>query len=85
MFQAATESVLIAGYAVHQGAVLFKELAERMEQNSGLHVQMFLNIHRTHHDRSGPEAAVRDFYSRFLAREWPGRRIPALYYTEPRF
>ena len=34
MFRSARQSVLLAGYAVYQGQVIFKALAERMDQNS---------------------------------------------------
>ena len=33
MFRSARQSVLLAGYAVYQGQVVFKALAERMDQN----------------------------------------------------
>ena len=36
LFQNARESVLVAGYAVYQGHVVFKALAERMDQDPGL-------------------------------------------------
>ena len=36
MFRSARESVLVAGYAVYQGHVVFKELAERMDQDPQL-------------------------------------------------
>ncbi len=52
LFQGARDSVLIAGYAVYQGHVIFKELAERMDQSPRLDVQMYLDIHRPHLDRS---------------------------------
>jgi hypothetical protein len=44
LFQSARESVLIAGYAVYQGHLVFKELAERMDQSPELEVQMFLDV-----------------------------------------
>ncbi|MBX6311928.1 MAG: phospholipase [Isosphaeraceae bacterium] len=83
MFQSARESVLIAGYAVYQGHVVFKELADRMEQIPQLDVQMFLDIQRPPHDHSSPAEIVRLFAERFVRREWPGRRLPGVYF-DPR-
>jgi len=56
MFRGARQSVLLAGYAVYQGQVIFKALAERMDQNPQLRVQMFFvdNNPRGHHSSSEP-------------------------------
>jgi phosphatidylserine/phosphatidylglycerophosphate/cardiolipin synthase-like enzyme len=83
LFRNANESVLVAGYAVYQGHVVFKELAERMEQRPGLQVQMFLDIQRPHQCASSPSELVRLFAERFTRQEWPGRLLPSLYY-DPR-
>ena len=83
MFQAARESVLVAGYAVYQGRVVFKALAERMDQNPHLDVQMYLDIQRPQHDHSSPSDLVRRFSERFARHEWPGQRFPKLFY-DPR-
>ena len=83
MFQNARESVLVAGYAVYQGHVVFKALAERMEQHPQLDVQMFLDIQRPHHDHSSSSELVRRFAERFARQEWPGQRFPRLFY-DPR-
>ncbi len=83
MFQSARESVLVAGYAVYQGQIIFKSLAERMDQNPVLDAQMFLHIHRPPHDQSLPSELVRLFAVRFARDEWPGERFPRLYY-DPR-
>jgi phosphatidylserine/phosphatidylglycerophosphate/cardiolipin synthase-like enzyme len=83
MFQSARESVLVAGYAVYQGHVVFKELAERMDQSPELQVQMYLDVQRPPHDHSSPLELIRIFADRFIRKEWPGRRLPRLYY-DPR-
>ncbi len=83
MFQGAKGSVLVAGYAVYQGHVVFKELADRMDRSPDLHVQMYLDIQRPPHDQSNPSKLVRLFAERFVHDEWPGRRLPKLYY-DPR-
>jgi len=83
MFRSAKESVLVAGYAVYQGHVVFKELGERMEQIPELPVKLYLDIQRPHHDQSSPAELVRVFAERFVRQEWPGRQLPKLYY-DPR-
>jgi phosphatidylserine/phosphatidylglycerophosphate/cardiolipin synthase-like enzyme len=83
MFQGARESVLVAGYAVYQGQVVFQELAARMDEMPGLQVQMFLDVQRPPHDPSSPSELVRAFAERFLQKEWPGERLPKLFY-DPR-
>jgi phosphatidylserine/phosphatidylglycerophosphate/cardiolipin synthase-like enzyme len=83
MFRTARQSVLLAGYAVYQGRVIFKALAERMDQDPQLRVQMFLDIQRPLHDSTIPAELVRRFAERFLSQEWPGSRLPILFY-DPR-
>ena len=83
MFQHARESVLVAGYAVYQGHLVFKALADRMDEHPEIDVQMFLDIQRPPHDRSSSSEIVRRFAERFTRQEWPGRRLPRLYY-DPR-
>ncbi|MGO9463929.1 MAG: DISARM system phospholipase D-like protein DrmC [Isosphaeraceae bacterium] len=83
MFHSARESVLVAGYAVYQGQVVFKELADGMDQNPALRVEMYLDIQRQPHDGSSPSELVRLFAERFVRKEWPGRRLPKVYY-DPR-
>jgi phosphatidylserine/phosphatidylglycerophosphate/cardiolipin synthase-like enzyme len=80
MFQRARDSVLVAGYAIYQGRVIFKELAERMDQSPGLDVQMYLDIQRRHDDCPSAPELVRKFAERFVRVEWPGRTLPKVYY-----
>jgi phosphatidylserine/phosphatidylglycerophosphate/cardiolipin synthase-like enzyme len=83
LFQSARESVMVAGYAVYQGHTVFKSLAERMDQNPRLSVQMFLDIQRPLHDHASSSELVRRFAERFANQQWPGQRFPELYY-DPR-
>ncbi len=84
MFRSAKVSVLIAGYAIYQGQAIFKELAARMDESPELQVQMFLDIQRPQHDIStSVSELVRVFGERFVRNQWPGSRLPSLYY-DPR-
>jgi phosphatidylserine/phosphatidylglycerophosphate/cardiolipin synthase-like enzyme len=83
LFQNARESVIVVGYAVYQGHMVFKTLAERMDQNPNLSVRMFLDIQRVFDDQSSLSEQVRRFAERFRQQQWPGNRLPILYY-DPR-
>lgn len=44
---------------------------------------MFLDVQRPSHDHSSPSELVRAFAERFVGNEWPGGRLPRLFY-DPR-
>ncbi len=83
LFSHAARSVLVAGYAIYKGKQVFRALAERMAQLPELEVRMFLNVERGRTDSSLDSEVVRRFRHRFRTREWPGTRLPELYY-DPR-
>ena len=74
---------MIAGYAIYQSHIVFRTLAERMDREEGLEVTMFLDVHRPHTDTLPPAEVARHFAARFRSQEWPGRRLPEVYY-DPR-
>jgi phosphatidylserine/phosphatidylglycerophosphate/cardiolipin synthase-like enzyme len=83
LFGAAEADVLVAGFAVYQGRQVFKRLAERMAERPGLRVRLFLDVHRRPGDTAAEGDVLRDFAHWFRAREWPGERLPEMYY-DPR-
>jgi phosphatidylserine/phosphatidylglycerophosphate/cardiolipin synthase-like enzyme len=83
LFAAARQHVLVAGYAVYQGKEVFRVLAERMDACPELKVEMFLDIQRGHGDTTISADLVRRFAKRFRSEEWPGQRMPDIYY-DPR-
>jgi phosphatidylserine/phosphatidylglycerophosphate/cardiolipin synthase-like enzyme len=83
LFSEARESVLLAGYAVYQGRAVFKALADRMDTIPDLKVKMFLDVHRTPSDTSPDSEVVARFSATFTHKEWPGQRIPEIFY-DPR-
>jgi phosphatidylserine/phosphatidylglycerophosphate/cardiolipin synthase-like enzyme len=84
LFAGAERSVLVAGYAVHQGRRVFQALAQRMVERPDLKVRMFLEIQRPVGDTSAPEEIIARFSRRFRAKEWPsGERLPEVFY-DPR-
>jgi hypothetical protein len=81
LFAEAQQSVLVSGYAVYGGKVVFQELAERMRNIPGLQVQLFLDIHPQPDDAKPECIVVREFAQRFFRYDWPeDRPRPAMYY-----
>lgn len=74
---------MIVGFAIHQGRRVFATLAERMEERAELTVRLCVDIARRPGDTSNEAGILDRFRTRFLQREWPGRRLPELYY-DPR-
>jgi phosphatidylserine/phosphatidylglycerophosphate/cardiolipin synthase-like enzyme len=83
MFRGARQFVLLAGYAVYQGQIVFKELAEQLDQNPDLRVEMFLDVSRPWNDSSLSSELVRRFSEDFTSNQWPGQRLPKVFY-DPR-
>lgn len=79
----ATAELLLVGFAVYQGKRLFERLAARMDQAPQLKVSMYLDIARKQADTSLPQEIVRRFARDFQEKQWPGKRLPALFY-DPR-
>jgi phosphatidylserine/phosphatidylglycerophosphate/cardiolipin synthase-like enzyme len=84
LFASAQHSVLVAGYAVHQGQTVFQALADRMATVPALSVRLFLDVPRGPGDATAACLVVRRFADRFRATQWPeGRPLPEVYY-DPR-
>jgi phosphatidylserine/phosphatidylglycerophosphate/cardiolipin synthase-like enzyme len=83
LFGAAESEVVVAGFAVYQGQAVFKRLAERMAERPGLRVKLVLDVQRHQGDSSLDAEVVRRFFHRFGTQEWPGGRLPEVYY-DPR-
>ena len=67
-------SVMLAGYAVYQGHMVFRALANRIEQMPELRVTMFLDMRRPDGDATSEAEVVRRFAARFKEKDWPGNR-----------
>ena len=84
LFGQATESVVVAGFAVYQGRDVFRKLAERMEACPALQVRLYLNVQCSLKDNSLDSEIVRRFARKFIDQDWPtGSRLPEVYY-DPR-
>jgi phosphatidylserine/phosphatidylglycerophosphate/cardiolipin synthase-like enzyme len=83
LFSTAEERVLVVGFAVHQGRQVFRALADRMEQRPRLSVRVCIDVSRRPGDTSKTTGILERFASRFREREWPGKRMPDVFY-DPR-
>jgi phosphatidylserine/phosphatidylglycerophosphate/cardiolipin synthase-like enzyme len=83
LFAAARSSILVVGYAVHQGRSVFRVLAERMDADPTLRVRLCLDVSRPTGDTSDASEILGRFAHRFRTQEWPGRRLPEVLY-DPR-
>src|SRR5437016_2457857 len=71
LFQNAKESVVVIGYAVHQGQRVFQALADRMAELPNLDVRMHLDVQRNAGDTSADSEVVHRFVERFRKFQWP--------------
>ena len=84
LFQSAQDEVLVSGYAVYQGLSVFKELASLMDSNPNLKVSMFFDVKREYRDTTTEDDSIlATFRDRFINEQWPGKRLPNVYY-DPR-
>jgi phosphatidylserine/phosphatidylglycerophosphate/cardiolipin synthase-like enzyme len=83
LFGSAETEVLVAGFAVYQGRMVFKRLAKRMEERPNLRVKLFLDVQRPSGDTSTAQELLHRFAHRFRKQEWPSEKLPELYY-DPR-
>ena len=83
LFTRAEHSVLVATYALYNGHQVLKALAERMDAVPELKVTLIVNIERTLGDARDEREIVREFSDRFRNKEWPGKRLPDVYF-DPR-
>jgi hypothetical protein len=81
LFLNAQESVLVAGYTIHDGKRVFQCLSERMAVKEDVAVRLFLNIERGYRDTTQSEMLVTEFSRRFRNEHWPSNcRLPEVYY-----
>jgi phosphatidylserine/phosphatidylglycerophosphate/cardiolipin synthase-like enzyme len=82
LFSQAKDEVLLSTFVVHQPAVVFRGLADRIAERPALNARVFLHIGRGLRDTVIDGELVREFGDH-LGREWPGPRRPEVYY-DPR-
>jgi len=86
LFAAARNSVLISSYALDKSAstrTLFKILAQQMSIFPELKVQIFVNVHRLHQDKTPDSVLLRQFADSFRKEIWTSNKLPDLFH-DPR-
>jgi phosphatidylserine/phosphatidylglycerophosphate/cardiolipin synthase-like enzyme len=83
LFGEAQFSVLVVGFALYRGSVVFKKLAERLDASPTLNATLCLDVSRRGTDTTKAEEIVARYARRFIDEEWPGSRIPKVYF-DPR-
>ena len=84
LFASAQKSVLVAGFAVYQGRVVFEALADRMLDQSELNVRLILDIQRAPGETTSTSELIRRFVDRFRRQQWPKDRPMPEVYFDPR-
>ena len=80
LFNKVQERVLAVGYAVYQGQSVFKDLADRLDDDGSIQATLCLEVKREQTDTSIDSLVVERFANDFVEKEWPGTRLPAIYY-----
>lgn len=83
LFSKARKRVLASGFAVHQGKSVFKELADRIDNDDSFEATLCIDVRRQHGNTSLDKEIIRRFANEFVRDEWPGNRLPRVYY-DPR-
>ena len=83
LFGSARERVLAVGFAIHQGELVFQTLADRLDACQLLEVTLCLDVRREPTNTSLDIQIVQGFARSFVEGDWPGRRLPRVYY-DPR-
>lgn len=83
LLEAAEQHVLLASYVFYDAEALLEPLAKRMVERPALAVTVVANAFRKgDHGDVSPETALDNLRRGFL-KQWPGPRLPTLYY-DPR-
>lgn len=77
------ERVLVVGFAVNQWRKVFEKLAERLDDNASLSAKLCIEVRRKPTDTAMSTMVVSRFAQNFLEKEWPGKRLPRVFY-DPR-
>ena len=83
LFDRALARVLAVGFAVRQGKAVFQALARRLDADEALEATLCVDVRRQRGDTALDSQVVRRFAENFVDKEWPGTRLPHVYY-DPR-
>jgi phosphatidylserine/phosphatidylglycerophosphate/cardiolipin synthase-like enzyme len=83
LFASVQRSILAVGFAVHDGRQVFADLAARLDAVPSIEATLCLDVSRKPGDSSLEAEVVARFAEHFVRHEWPGKRLPRIYY-DPR-
>lgn len=83
MFQQAEREIILAGYAFHNGKLLFERLAAQKALRPELRIIFHVDVPRRAGDTSTAEAIILRYAADFRERHWPWQPRPEIYF-DPR-
>jgi phosphatidylserine/phosphatidylglycerophosphate/cardiolipin synthase-like enzyme len=83
LFGDAQAPVLVVGFALYKGSIIFRRLADRLDASPNLNVTLCLDVSRRGNDTTRNDDIIARYAHHFVKEEWPGRRLPKLYF-DPR-
>ena len=83
LFEEAKASVLLVGFALYDGNLIFRRLAERLDATPDLDATLCLDISRRGSDTTKDSDLIARYAYEFRHRHWSGKRLPKIYF-DPR-
>ena len=83
LFQEAQHEIVLAGYAFHNGRLLFERLAEQKKIRPQLRILFHVDVPRKPGDTTTPENLILRYAEDFRNRHWPWLPFPEVYF-DPR-
>lgn len=83
LFQEAEHEIVLAGYAFHNGKLLFERLSEQKKLRPQLRILFHVDVPRKPGDTTTPEDIILRYAEDFRKRHWPWQPFPEVYF-DPR-
>jgi len=83
LFQEAQNEIVLAGYAFHNGKLLFERLAEQKRLRPNLRILFHVDVPRRAGDTTTSDAIILRYAEEFRTRHWPWQPFPEVYF-DPR-
>ncbi len=83
LFNEVQRHILVVGFVVNQGKSVFSVLAERLDNDHSIQAKLCIDVRREHGNTTETDGIVRRFAQDFVRYQWPGDRLPEVYY-DPR-
>jgi phosphatidylserine/phosphatidylglycerophosphate/cardiolipin synthase-like enzyme len=83
LFQEAQNEIVLAGYAFHNGKLLFERLAEQKKLRPQLRIIFHVDVPRRAGDTTSADDIILRYAAEFRNRHWPWQPFPEVYF-DPR-